>query len=713
MLPPEIERLLAMSRSGEAWDSPNPDFKQAARTLFEAPDLAARLLRLIAARTDRGQELEDMIVLLSSALDEARMARENGRQRGDAFIATLEASIVELSAPDALTFMGRMALASSWGRAGLQPPEALAERVDLADAPEMVDFFDGEAQLDALLTKLAQENTDGGSMLQSGFLDMLATLPAALRRALVRQVTQRPERVFGDVACALLLDRRAEVRQGAAEGLGDRLAAGAMGAELLARLTVLRSWIEDAELRPRVDALIAEAMRKGIGGPVSRTPPKIHRILSSRIDGSGAQSLSIALQSGSTRRVAVVLLKQGFGVKDAYVIPCSSATEQRSLLDTIAEGVDVVEVPSSYLAQAIALGLGDGLRAGSPPPPGLVDVVQAVGLDALRPLPADIAAIFGLIDPEGTLADLSPQARGRLINTSRDWAEDHPMVATSWYEDSDAFTGAIEGAATPAAMKRALWSALERRRDHWAAVIARSGLLLQAAGAPEARAFAAVALALAEGRELKKVPVMETVFAESFHVWAYEQARSGAEPPSGKGGPHARGRAAAPRGGPIPGIAPERPGELGKLLRPAGLTEWWVDGYMAGVCTAPRFIPPGVWLHPLMNIIGPEIEDERKLERILELLLGRYNEMLTRLRTPVGVVLLPGDEMPLSIWADGYLTAWEGNPSHWPANDLDAADGTARALLEAAAGGRLDTAAMARTLPPWLRDRFHRQASPA
>lgn len=46
-------------------------------------------------------------------------------------------------------------------------------------------------------------------------------------------------------------------------------------------------------------------------------------------------------------------------------------------------------------------------------------------------------------------------------------------------------------------------------------------------------------------------------------------------------------------------------------------------------------IPPGVWLHPLMNIIGPDIEDERKLERILELLLSRYNEMLAKLRTPV------------------------------------------------------------------------------
>ena len=80
-------------------------------------------------------------------------------------------------------------------------------------------------------------------------------------------------------------------------------------------------------------------------------------------------------------------------------------------------------------------------------------------------------------------------------------------------------------------------------------------------------------------------------------------------------------------------------------------------------------------------------------------------------RLRVGVVLLPDDETPLSIWVDGYLIAWEGNPSHWPANDLDVADGTACALIEAAADWRPDTAAMSRTLPPWLRCRFHRQAS--
>lgn len=713
MLPPEIKHLMAMTRRVDMPGSTYPAFKQAARTLFETPDLAAQLMRLIASRTKTDKELEEMIGLLSSALDEARMARENGRRQGDTFIVALQDDLGALIASEELPLTGRMALASCWGRAGLQPPDTLAERVDLTESVEIVDSFDGPEQLDDLLSKLAREHTEAGEILQSGFLDLLATLPGDLRRALVREVSQRPEQVFGHVACALLLDRRADVRRGAVEGLGDRVTAGTMGAELLSRLTVLRSWIEDTNLRPQVDALVAKALRRGIGGPVSRTPPKIHRVLSSYIDGSGAQSLSVALQSGSTRRVAVVLLKQGFGVKDAYVIPCSSATEQRTLLDTIAHGVDTVDVPPWYFTEAIALALGDGLCAGSPPAPGLVDVVQAAGLEALRPAIADIGAVVGRIDPDGTVASLSPQARGRLINASRNWAEQHAMVATSWYEDSDAFTGAIEGSATPAAMKRALWSALERRRDHWAAVIARSGLLLHATGSLDARAFAAVALALTEGRDLKKVPVMETIFVESFHVWADEQARGVTEPASNKGNTRGVSEAAPPRGVSLLDAEPEKPGELGRILQPAGLTDWWIDGYMAGVCSAPRFIPPGVWLQPLLNIVAPEIEDERNLERILELLPGRYNQMLTKLRTPVGVTLLPDGETALSIWADGFLTAWEGNRNQWPTDQLNATDEHARALLEEAADWRPDTVTMAQALPAWMRDRFQRQRKPA
>jgi len=166
----------------------------------------------------------------------------------------------------------------------------------------------------------------------------------------------------------------------------------------------------------------------------------------------------------------------------------------------------------------------------------------------------------------------------------------------------------------------------------------------------------------------------------------------------------------APAGMKIPDIRPEKPGELSKLPRPSGLTEWWVDGYMMGVCTAPEFVPPGAWAQVLLNIIGPEVESDKTLQRVMNLLMLRYNGTLANLRTPVGVALIPEDEPLISIWADGYLTAWEGNLEYWPKAKLGKDDKSARKLLEDAASWRADIDSFRKTIPNWLRRRFVAQA---
>lgn len=716
MISPKILQLMALSQQVDASGDDYRSFKEAARALYDAPEHAAELLRLIAARAQPDEELEDMVRLLASGLDEARMARENGRQRGQAVIDALEDDLAGLAATTGrMTFTGRIALASSWRRAGLVPPDALATQLHPDDALEALDgdIADDMPDLNAVLSSMAEGSADAGEVLQSGLMDMLAALPDDMCRGLVRQVAKQPQAVFGAVACALLLERRTAVQEGAVEGLGDRVDDGFMTADLLSRLTVLRSWIVDPDLHGHVDAVIAKALRKGVDGESSRKPTKIHRVLASWIDGSGSQSVAASLQAGSSRNVAVLLLKQGFGVKDAYVVPCKSATEQRKLLDTIANNVDTMEVPAGFLAEVIAIALGDGLRSGNPPAPGLVDVVRATGLDTVRPLDSEVGSIVDRIVPEGTFDTLSPQARGRLINSSREWAQQHPMIPSSWFEDSDAFASALTNKSTVRSLKRALWSALEDRRAHWAAIIARSGLLLNAVGSPDATAFAAVALALTEGRDLKKVPIMETVFVSSLQVLADQHNFVRSAAPSDQdamSGPEL----SPPTLPQLPMTAePEKPRELETLLQPAGLTDPWINGYLAGVCTSPELVPPRVWLQHVLMLIMEEVEDPPNLDRSLQLLLGRYNETVGKLQTPVGVTLLPDEPAHLSIWADGFLTAWEGLSDFWPNGQLNAADGKARALLEAAAGFRPNGVEMSRTLPTWLRDRFRRQRGPS
>ena len=173
-----------------------------------------------------------------------------------------------------------------------------------------------------------------------------------------------------------------------------------MTSDMIGRLTVMRSWIADDDTRTGIDAIVRKALRHETDRATSRTAPKVHRSLTSLVDGTGAQSMTIAIQAGGTRRIAVVLIKQGFGIKDAYLVPCSSASEQRRLIDMIASEVEIRDVPVDYIEEAIAIGLSDGLQTGHPPASGLVGVVQALGWSELRPKPASVSDIAALADPQ-------------------------------------------------------------------------------------------------------------------------------------------------------------------------------------------------------------------------------------------------------------------------------------------------------------------------
>lgn len=687
-----------------------------ARQLQTEELLAIAVLDALGTADQDEATEQKLTTLLIAALDDARMARENGRYAGASFIKMMERQIASQNATGALRHFGRLHLSSCWRRAGLVAPDTLAINPDMPEAfdTEPTDRFatDGMPDLGAGLDKLFDElsqTTDGDvQVLRESLSEILATIPRDARREFVRLTVNHPKDAHEDLGCAWTFDPDEEVRQGAVDGLFDRMTAERTSPALIARLALMRSWIGDKNIRDRVDDLIREAKRLGIGGTQARSAPKVHRVLASMVDGSGAQSFTIAFQSGSSRKMGIVLLKQGFGVKDAYVVPCSSATEQKRLIEMLVSEVDAWDVPLDYAKQAFAIGLEDGLRFKQPPAAGLVDVAQQLALTDLRPFPSAVTDIVGMMDPDGDIAKLSPQARGRLINASEDWDVHYPRIMESWYEDSDAITEAISSATSPTALKKGLWHALEDRREHWADVIARSALLLHAASEPEAKQFAAVALALVDGRPLKKIPVMEMIVEFSFDVWQDENLAGFASGAGTDLPPFEVVSDPPPEGMPMHEPAPEKPCELTKLLQPVGLTEWWIDGYMMGVCTAPNFVPPSSWVSVLINIFGAEIEDDQKLQRIFDLLMLRYNGTLANLRTQASQPLIPDDETLLAIWSDGFLTAWEGNRDYWPKRSLGKDDKRARKLLEQAATWQVDTASFAKAIPEWLRTRFSR-----
>jgi len=672
------------------------------KDLLARPDLCAELIQ----ETKTGPLSDGQMSLLTAALEAARMADENAQRKGRVFLDDMRDTVALLDTE--LTFQAALSLSSAWTRAGLTPPPSLAHSVipedpdafaDTGGIPDIPDeMFDG------IFKGINEIGEQSVSAMLAMLDEMLPTLPSEARFAFIRKLATRSEPLCGEAAAALLLANDSSVRAGALAGLALRQEAGNLAQALFSRITLIRSWQQDEGTLRGIDTVIQSALKSGTRAPEARSKPKIHRAVSSMIDGSGAQSISMAIQSGSRRAIASVLLKQGFGVKDAFVIPCSSATEQKKMIGRIMDYAGALDTTADYVFAALSWALADGHAMGIMPAAGLLDVVETTGFGDLRPQTADIADIAFSADPEGKVSALSPRARGSMIMASEDWPDRFP-ISDSWFEDSDASSDAIESATTENSMNRKLWQHLETRRDFWAMVFGRNAALLAAAKDPTASDFVAVAQAIAEGRDLKRTPIMHFVHAMTIEAWVHQDG-----PPMSSGSLEVTETRLSPRSyAEVTPFGAKEQKALDKLLRPAKITLPWLEGFLTGLCSAPKFINPSDWIATIFNIVAESIASDNDMQKLLDLIVLAYNHRLSLLREAApSEALFPGDPILFSIWADGYLTAWEAHKSHWPTKTLGKEGKTMRALLEQAADFKTKTD-QAPALRDWLIVRAEKQ----
>ncbi|MBB2204577.1 hypothetical protein [Gluconacetobacter takamatsuzukensis] len=490
----------------------------AARALAMDPQNVRALAQAIAS-TPTGTDPEpEPCELLAMTLDQARMAQEDGQHFGKQCLDALSDHLAALSANGTLTLGGSMAITRCYVRAGLPVPESLApdEQAVLEEtsAISLGDHASPEAAFAAILDELVTSVGHDPSLLHQTFAEVLPGIPAPARRMLCALAAANPDPRFEALACAWLLDPSEPVRDGAREGLANRLAAGKLSAQALGRLAVLRTWITHKPTRQRVDTLIKSAIRTGLAPAQDAPPaPRITGCVSSPIDGVGSQSLGIALQKGRTRSIATVLLKQGFGVKDAYLAPCANAAEQRDILRQITFTAEKGDVSLAYVQSVLGLALADGLANGVSPAPGLVDIVDACAIADLRPAEdASVQALLHRYDPEGALASLDAETCERLVAASADWPADYPVLA-SWLEDNEALRN---GTGSSTARMDAVWALLETRRTFWATLVARTALLLKDRDDPLADSFAITAREMINGLPLRQIPIMVAIMGQTL-----------------------------------------------------------------------------------------------------------------------------------------------------------------------------------------------------
>ncbi|MCQ0090650.1 UPF0149 family protein [Roseovarius sp. M141] len=649
--------------------------RDGARDLMAGPAAIPDIATVALESTDDA-ETQAAAALLSSALDEARMARENDAPEGAALIDTLDEALTARDAARPFAPALRLRLAQIYARAGLAPPEFAMLTADVMDGDEA--GSEEMPDLGALIDPILQEIGDDPLQVHAALVELLAGLPPELAAMLVSMTVARPGAVEARLGLYWLLDAQPDLRLAAATALVSRAEAGTLTPEIGALLPTLRKWLPEDAARAALDGVIRRQMQHGASRTAGRGPT-IHRAAISLPDGAGAQSLIAAVQIGSRRAVAMAMLKQGHGVKDAFVIPCTSATEQKQMLARILDEMETFEDAPDMLAAMLARGLGEGLELGLMPAPGMVDLAEILGPDALTPAAGDTEAILDAIGAAEALESLPAPRRTALVKASADWMG-HFEQADSWFEDTGALRDAIGRARTDKGRETAVWKHLAGRRAWWARQFAVSAAVLKsAAGVDQALwlSFAAVAQALVDGRSLKRIPIMADIMAMTLDAAA---ARDGDILPISRSG---------------------APDDIGALLAEAGMSAAYLQGYLTALAIAPLQPSPQDWLGALLG--GIEFPGEGVIDHLMGFLMMQANQTDDDAADPEIVArnLTALDEDGLKDWAAGFDNLVMATRGSWPAKLLGADDKRIlRDLKKIATGAEGDT--LRNVLPSWV-----------
>jgi hypothetical protein len=137
--------------------------------------------------SDSAQDrVDDLLEILSAALECARMAQEKGQARGGVLIAALEGAVAHLAGDVVLTVYGSLSLSRAWVRAGLVPPLQLGMLEEIPDGLELgsLDTSQAEAMIDGIFGDLIEQSEGDVTALHGALTEMLPSLHAEVRASL-------------------------------------------------------------------------------------------------------------------------------------------------------------------------------------------------------------------------------------------------------------------------------------------------------------------------------------------------------------------------------------------------------------------------------------------------------------------------------------------------------------------------------------------------
>lgn len=468
----------------------------------------ARGLLALVMQDDDPSDIASL--LLSSLLDQARMGQENGDAYGAGFLETIETAVQTGLADGTLKQEHLMVLAGCYKQVGLPVPRSLMLNVEnMAPSPNMENFDLSESLEGVARDVLA----DGGSAydLFNTIDAMLAAVPEEIQATLANHFATMNTPVFERCALFMLLSGSDLVQEAIITGLHVRFSQSAMTPETIKLLPMIRGWFAEGKTKAGLDELIKKARRKAVPMQSNTESLCLREIVASITDGVGAQSIIIVLEQDADIFVAMILIKTGHGIKDAFIMPPEHSADAEELIEHLCAETGADNISTDTLCLLLEGALADGVDNRCPPAPGFLDIVEACGQYNLHPQELNLERLLDFSDPERKILDASPQALGRWIND--DVALTRLRFMTdSWFEDTEETRKIVMSRGAVETKETKIWNYLENRRDLWARRFLQTAVMLRdAEQLRDWTTLTASAHGLMNGRPLKRIPLMDDI----------------------------------------------------------------------------------------------------------------------------------------------------------------------------------------------------------
>lgn len=334
-------------------------------------------------------------------------------------------------------------------------------------------------------------------------------VPKDGRASLVMATFADKEPAMREATIGFLLNASADVRSKLIELILLAAPHRLVSPTMLRRMIAMRNWLPDAD-RKGLDAAIKAARKNGVAcAPWPRAT--VRQVLASGIDGSGAFTLLVIAEEAGKPLIAGLLIRQGFGVRDAWVRRDVSVAELRELVEHVGSEIGLSDSSVDYARTTCCQALAIHAEFGHPVPFALVDCAEAIGLADLSPEPLPVDKLVADLIAEVDAKRLTSTAVTKTLRQSANWQDDHPTLG-SWFENNVAKMIGGKRASRTKQMAVLLAGPLQTNRRRWAELVACSAMELKHRRAPgDWQSFAIVARELLGTRPLEEIGLMTAI----------------------------------------------------------------------------------------------------------------------------------------------------------------------------------------------------------